>query len=183
MKFFTFAESRNRGSYMMTVSKLVGSYSAHVKTLVRQYEVAMEKKEICTKWLMLWTYQSQVALAYISAYPSEPEIVPKDLVEEMMTKLAAHIDSATLLSVIQFFVENNEEEAAIFLAQKAISTIETNKKLEIMNVSITCNPKVRLKLTFSTVHCTSLHEASRSTTNARHCHCYFQTATEHATAD
>lgn len=134
LKFFTFAENRNRGSYLTTVTKLVGSYSAHVKTLVRQYEVAMEKKERCTKWFMLWTYQSQVALAYISAYPSDPEIIPKDLVDEMMTKVSSYIDSNTLFSVIQFFVENNEEDAAIYLAQKAVTMAETTKKLEIMNV-------------------------------------------------
>lgn len=107
-----------------------------MKTLVRQYETAAAKKENCIKWLMLWTYQSQVALAYISAYPSDPEINPSDLIDEMMTKVSAHIDGNTLLNVIQFFVENNEEDGAIPLAQTAVAMQETSKKVEIMNVSL-----------------------------------------------
>ncbi len=134
MKFFSLMESRPRGSFMTQASKLVGSYNAHVKTLVRQYEAAVAKKQTCIKWLMLWTYQSQVALAYVSAYPSEPEIKPDELVSEMMSKVSSYINVAMILDVVKYFVEHNEEAGAISLAQKAV-TMPGSPKIDIMNVS------------------------------------------------
>jgi nitric oxide reductase large subunit len=182
LKFFTFVESRPRGSFLTQATKLVGSYHAHVKTLVRQYETAKAKKENSLKWLMLWTYQSQVALAYISAYPSEPEINPSDLIDEMMTKVAVFIDGNTLLNVIQFFVENNEEDGAISLAQTAVAMQETSKKIEIMNVSVTGEISMQQRDLISVVlvYYSHLHEAQRSSNNARHCCGSFRTSTEHA---